>query len=177
MKRIFPYSFILLAILWSCSDETPSSKVEEVVDSNEGVEEGWIELSIKESGYNLEIELPGEEISRGKNDYSYNEDTGELEIKAGPHFDLFVLEDESQMEMLKNELNNHPFYKVMYVVENDSSLMYQQIVEGGGKEQWQIYVERQLANSTLLIRSNEEIPFTEFQAKLMLRSALSISPL
>ena len=177
MKRIFFYSFIVLAYLSSCSNETPISEVDETTESNDGLEEGWIELTIQDGGYKLEIELPGEEITRGKSESSYHEETGELEVKAGPNFDLFILEDESQIDMMKNELNDHPFYKVMYVVENDSSLMYQQITEDGGKEQWHIYVERDLGNSTLLIRSNEEIPFTEFQAKLMLKSALSITPL
>jgi hypothetical protein len=177
MKRIFFFTFLVLAFFSSCSNETPVSEVDETIESNDGLEEGWMDLTIQDGGYKLEIEIPGEEITRGKSESSYHEETGELEVKAGPNFDLFILEDESQIEMVKNELNNHPFYNVMYAVATDSSLMYQQITEGGGKEQWHIYVERDLGNSTLLIRSNEEIPFTEFQAKLMLKSALSISPL
>ena len=38
-----------------------------------------------------------------------------------------------------------------------------------------MYSERKIGASTLLIRSNETSDYSEFEAKLMLQSALSIS--
>jgi hypothetical protein len=185
MKRIYLFSFLFLTLLWSCANESTSDQSEteatetstEEAEIEEGPEEGWVGLALLNGGYKLGIEVPGEDLAQGKSEAIYHENTGELEVKAGGNFDLFILEDESQMEMVKNELNNHPFYNIMYEVANDSTLLYQQITKTGDKTQWQIYVERNLGNTTLLIRSNEAIPFTEYQAKLMLRSALSVTPL
>lgn len=178
MKHIIRYSFLIAVLFWSCGNENNDTPVveenqEEVIEVE--VNE-WEGLAVLESGFKFGIDLPTEQIANGKRKTIYHEDLGELEITVGPNFDLFVFEDESQMAMVKNELNDHAFYKVEFVVENDSSLLYRQYTEEGQDDQWHIYVERNIGASTLLVRSNEARPFSEFHAKLMLQSALSITP-
>lgn len=174
MKFIHLLSVATLLIFNSCSnDEQVNQQVEEKpVEANE-----WTHLEINDGGYKLSIEVPNEQLAQGLGEAVYLEDLGEVEIRVGQEFDLFILEDESQLEMIKNELNDHPFYKVEFKVANDSSLLYRQYTESGEKEQWHVYVERNIGSTRLLIRSNGAIPFTEYRAKLMLQSALSITPL
>ena len=175
MKPIYLLSLATLLIFNSCSNEEQvNEKVEEksVEEENE-----WTNLQINDGGYKLSIEVPNEKLGQGIGEAVYLEDIGELEVRVGQEFDLFILEDQSQLEMIKNELSDHPFYKVEFTVANDSSLLYRQYTENGGEEQWHVYAERNIGSTILLIRSNEAIPFTEYRAKLMLQSALSITPL
>lgn len=180
MKQLFIYSFLLLTLIWSCTNESSieNSSVEEAEIEEAEVEEenNWVGLAVLDGGFRLGIDVPNEKIAKGKSEIVYHEDRGELEILAGEHFDIFLLEDQSQMEMVKNELNDHAFYKVEFVVSNDSSLLYRQYIEDDAKDQWHMYCERSIGSSKLLVRSNESIPFSEYEAKLMLQSALSIKP-
>jgi hypothetical protein len=180
MKGIFLYSSIVLGLLASCSSEvdTTTPQESENVEQTpaEELDPDWSGLAILDGGFKLGIEIPNENIAHGTSEVIFHEDLGELEVKVGPNFDLFILEDESQIEMVKNELNDHAFYKVEYALSNDSSLLYRQYTESGEKEQWHCYAERNIGASKIIVRSNEAIPFTEYQAKLMLQSALSISP-
>jgi hypothetical protein len=181
MKTIFLSSILGLFLIWSCSNE---STKEEPVEKSTEVEEteveevnNWIGLAILDGGFRLGIDVPSENVSNGKSEIIYHEDIGELEIIDGEHFDILLLEDESQIEMVKNDLNNHAFYNVEFIVVNDSSLLYRQYTEDNNKkDQWHMYCERKLGPSMLLVRSKGDISFSEYQAKLMLQSALSIKP-
>ena len=180
MKLITRYSFLIVVLFWACGNENNDTPVvegnqEDLIENEVEVKE-WEGLAVLESGFKFGIDLPTESVANGKRKTIYHEDLGELEITVGPNFDLFVFEDESQMAMVKNELNDHAFYKVEFVVENDSSLFYRQFTEEGENDQWHIYVERNIGASTLLVRSNEAQSFSEYHAKIMLQSALKISP-
>lgn len=173
MKYATSLSILLLFILSSCgSDQAKENTEIEEVTTEEKNE--WKEISINESGFKLQMKIPSEEITKASEEVLYDEDLGELEVKIGNTFDLLIFEDESQMEMVKNEINNHPFYKVEIVIENDSSLLYRYYSEGGSKEQWHIYVEKPSGESTLLIRSSDTEEFSEYESKKMLESALSL---
>jgi hypothetical protein len=177
MKRIYVFSILLLALTWACgNEEANDQKTDQVQDEVEEVDSGWKGLAILDGGYKFGIEIPNESVIDKESKTQYLEDRGEIEIKIGEGFDIFVLEDESQMEMVKNELNDHAFYEVEYVLQNDSCLLYRLYTVDGEKEQWQMYAERKIGETTLLVRSNEMSFFTEYEAKLMLESALRITP-
>ncbi len=177
MKPIYLFSALIIAMLWACgnNETTEETTTDESPAAAAEIEKGWKGLAILESGYKFSIEVPDNSIADNISKVDYLEDRGELEITVGKNFDIFIIEDESQMLMVKNELKTHPFYKVEFIVENDSSLLYRLFNEEGSKEQYQMYSERKIGPSTLLIRSNETSDFSEFEAKLMLQSALSIS--
>lgn len=176
MKYSFSLVVLILVFLSSCGDagNTAENTIEESTNKEESNE--WDEITIRDGGFKLTMKIPTEEIAGGKSEVIYHEDLGELEIHVGKNFDLFIFEDESQIEMIKNEISNHPFYKVEYVVENDSSLLYRYFTEDGSNEQWHTYVEKKIGPSSLLIRSNESLDFSEYASKKMLESALSIAP-
>ena len=177
MKRIYMFSALLIALIWGCgnNETTEETTTQESPAAAVETEEGWKGLAILESGYKFSIEVPDNSKSDSIINIDYLEDRGELEITVGNNFDIFIMEDESQMLMVKNDLKNHPFYSVEFIVENDSSLLYRLFDDEGSKEQWQMYSERKIGPTTLLIRSNETSDFSEFEAKLMLQSALKIS--
>lgn len=192
MKRLFIYSLCLSALLYSCSgEETPKASQEENVpektsESADGItpentpqepkDENWDNIAILEGGFRLTMKIPSSKVANSNSETKYHEDRGELEVTVGNGFDLFLLEDQSQIEMVKNELNDHAFYDVFYDVVSDSTLLYRQTTSSGEKEQWHIYAERNIGPSKIIIRSNKAISFSEYQAKLMLESALSITP-
>jgi hypothetical protein len=177
MKRIYTFSALIIALIWACgnNETTEETTTQETPTAAVEIEEGWKGLAILESGYKFGIEVPDNSKSDSIINIEFLEDRGELEITVGNNFDIFIVEDESQMLMVKNELKTHPFYNVEFIVENDSSLLYRLYDNEGTKEQWQMYSERKIGASTLLIRSNETSDYSEFEAKLMLQSALSIS--
>jgi hypothetical protein len=181
MNRIFIYSTFILALTYACSSENKPAEKQEVDQQEEQsvqeIDKDWEELSVVDGGFKLLMEVPSEKLAHGNSKVTFHDDLGELEINVGPGFDLFLMEDESQFEMRKNELTNHPFYKVEFKEMTDSTLFYRLYTADGSKDQWQIYVERHIGPSVILIRSNDAIPFSEYEAKLMYKSALSTSPI
>lgn len=163
---------ILISTLWAC-DSGPANKTK----SNEKEKPQWVKLETKEGGYLLNIFVPTPDIAKGEVVVKYLEDSGELRVTAGAHFDYSMFEDESQMQMTLNEIRNHPFYKVEIVEKTDSTLLYRLYLENNSKETWQFYAERSLGQPLLLIRSNKAGVYSEFYARKMLESALKITPL
>ena len=180
MKRIYLYSILLLTLTWSCGNSDQNSESTDDNSNNEvpvvAEEPLWEGLALLDGGFRLGIEIPTEKVAHGKHKVVYHEDLGELEVEVGSTFDIFILEDESQMGLIKNEIKDHAFYQVEIVVENDSSLLYRFYNESEAKEQWHMYAERNIGGATLLIRSNETRQFSEYQAKIMLESAMRITP-
>lgn len=189
MKNILFYSLIIAVVFSSCSNEDTTKEKQEgnaseqssdsgqEITPEEATEENWETITVLEGGFRLGMKIPNEKVAGGKSDVKYLEDRGELEVRVGNNFDIFLLEDQSQIELVKNELNDHAFFKVELKVVNDSSLLYRQYTEDSAKDQWHMYAERNIGSSKIIVRSNEAIPFSEYQAKLMLQSALSITPI
>ena len=181
MNIKYLFSVLLIGLFWGCGNENPTDKTDsDGINENQIVDEAeneWETIEVNDGGYKLSIKIPNEKIAQGKSQVIYHEDIGELEVKVGGIYDLFILEDESQLSMVKNEISDHPFFKVEIVLENDSSLLYRYYQEEVVGDRWHIYAERKIGASMLLIRSNEEREFSEYEAKKMLESVLSITPL
>ena len=167
MKRFSQLVILSLSVfLFSCGGgETPVDTVEDEVIEEKEV---WSSMEINDGGYVCSMEFPPMDQSGGEAEVFFDENSGELHIKAGKRIDLILLEDESQMNMVKNELNDHPFYSVEYSMQNDSALIYRLYDEAGGSEQWHCYAEKQSPYGKWLIRSNEEGKFSEYDVKLMM---------
>jgi len=176
MKYSILLSSLFIFLLSSCGNEESKGNAESPETNQIEESNDWETIAINEGGFKLSMKIPSQEVARTKSEIIYNEDFGELEIGVGKMFNLLLFEDESQIEMVKNEIKSHPFYKVELSVENDSTLLYRYYTEEGAKEQWHIYVERKYNSSILMIRSNETMEFSEFESKKMLESALSIKP-
>lgn len=181
MKSKYLFSILLIGVFWACGSENPTDKMDsDAINENQIVDEAeneWETIKINDGGYKLSIKIPNEKIAQGRSKVIYHEDIGELEIKVGGIYDLFILEDESQLSMVKNEIADHPFFKVEIVIENDSSLLYRYYQEEVSGDRWHIYAERKIGSAMLLIRSNNDREFSEYEAKKMLESVLSITPL
>lgn len=173
MKYLSLLSLALLLILNSCGESSDTENTVKEELKIEGENE-WKEISINEGGFRFQMKVPSDEIAGASESIFYNEDLGELEISMGNNFELLVFEDESQMEMIKNEISNHPFYKLEMVIENDSSLLYRLYTEDGSKEQWHIYTEKSTGGGELIISSGTSKNFSEYEAKKMFESAQSI---
>jgi len=180
MKHKFLYSILLLSFVWSCGNETPKEDIQqEETQQEKPVEENdpeWDDIAVLNGGFKFSLKVPSEAIANSKSQITYHEDRGELEVSAGEMYDLFIMEDDFQMQLVKDEIMNHPFYKVEMILENDSSLVYRYYTENGSKEEWHIYAERSLGQTKLLIRSNSEKEFNEYETRKMLESTLSIIP-
>ncbi len=181
MKRNFLYSIVLLFFVWSCGSETPTE--EKTADSevtHESIEEvdnpEWDDIAVLSGGFKFSLKVPSESIANSKSLITYHEDSGELELNVGEMYNLIIIEDDFQMQTVKDEIMNHPFYKVEMIVENDSSLVYRFYTEDASKEAWHIYAERTVDGSKLIIRSNSEMEFNEYETRKMLESSLSIIP-
>ncbi len=179
MKRKFLYSIILLSFVWSCGNEAPVKETPPEVIQEEVVEvedADWDDIAVLNGGFKFSLKVPSKEIAKAQSQITFHEDRGELEIAVGEMYNLIIIEDEFQMQSVKEEIMNHPFYKVEMILENDSSLVYRYYTEGDSKEAWHIYVERNLEQSKLIIRSNSEKEFNEYETRVMLESTLSIVP-
>lgn len=181
MKHNIIYSIVLLFFVWSCGSETQneekSSSTEVTHESVVEVDDPeWDDIAVLSGGFKFSLKVPSKSIANSKSLITYHEDNGELELSVGEMYNLIIIEDDFQMQSMKDEIMNHPFYKAEMIVENDSSLVYRFYTEGGSKEAWHIYAERSVAGSNLLIRSNSEMEFNEYETRKMLESALSIIP-
>ena len=76
---------------------TPENTPEEPKD------EDWDNIAILEGGFRLSMKIPSSKVANSKSETKYLEDRGELEVSVGDGFDIFLLEDQSQIEMVKNE--------------------------------------------------------------------------
>ena len=165
-KQLFLGLGLLMFGLYSCGDSSSEeSMVKEEVKEEKEV---WNSLSFNDGGYLCQIELPAEDKSGGASKVYFDENTGELHILAGKRIDLIIVEDESQMNMKKNEIADHPFYASEFTMENDSSLIYRMYASDGSKEEWHCYAERNSSYGKWLIRSNENKSFSEYDVKLMM---------
>jgi len=174
MNRKIAFVAILTSMLWACTSEPKSeTKTEEVEIENQQ----WTSVESREGGYALKVFIPTPDIVNGATKIEYLEDRGELRVMAGEEFNFIIYEDESQMNMILNEINGHPFYKVEIVEQTDSTLLYRYFLENGSKEIWHFYSERSLGQPLLMIRSNQSGDFNEFYARKMFESSLKLTTL
>ena len=173
MRSKLLMSAILSILLFSCEtgqEKQSKTKKEEAAPQ-------WIEMDVNDGGYALKLFVPTVDIAKGEGQVEYLENSGELHLKAGEEFDVYMYEDDPRMQAVLNEIKHHPFYKVEIIEQTDSTLLYRYYLENLDKETWQFYAERSLGQPVLVVKSNKEGMFTEFYARLMLESALKIEPL
>ena len=174
MNRRLIIVAIIASFSWAC---TSNSESETETKSSDKEKEQWIVLEVKEGGYSLQVFVPIPEISKGETKIEYMEDLGELKVVAGEEFDYFIYEDESQINMVLNEINNHPFYQVEIIEQTDSTLLYRFFLEDGSNEVWHFYSERSLGQPLLMMRSNQNKDFNEYYSRKMLESSLKLTAL
>ena len=165
---------IFSLLFWACASDSESGTKTKNVEKDK---QEWIVVEANEGGYALQVFIPYSEKVKNEINVEYLEDSGELKVVAGVDFDYSLFEDESQMNMVLNEIENHPFYKVEIVEQTDSTLLYRFFLDDGSKEVWHFYSERSLGQPLLLIRSNQNGMFNEFYARKMLESSLKITAL
>ena len=165
---------IIASFSWAC---TSSPESETITINAEEEKEQWTVLEARDGGYALQIFVPTSEIVKKEPKIEYVENMGELRIVAGEEFDYYIYEDESQMNMILNEIKSHPFYKVEIIEQTDSTLLYRFFLEIENKEVWHFYSERSLGQPLLMIRSNQNGHFNEFYARKMLESSLKLTSL
>lgn len=165
---------ILSLIFWACSSESDSSGKAKEVDVEK---QQWRAMEANEGGYALQVFVPYSENGNDEGLVEYLVDRGELRVADGEDFDYYIYEDESQMNMVLNEIANHPFYKVEIIEQTDSTLLYRFYLDDGTKEVWHFYSERSLGQPLLMIRSNQNGKFDEYYARKMLESSLKITTL
>ena len=172
MNRRLIIVALVASFSWACtSNSEPETKTKNV----EKEKEQWTVVEVKDGGYALQVFVPIPEISKGETKIEYLEDKGELKVLAGKNFDYYIYEDESQMNMVLNEINNHPFYQIEIIEQSDSTLLYRFFLEDGSREVWHFYTERSLGQPLLMIRSNQSGDFNEFYARKMLESSLKLT--
>lgn len=165
---------IIASFSWACTS-SPESETKSINIEKE--KEQWTVLEARDGGYALQIFVPTPEIVKEEPKIEYVENRGELWVVAGEEFEYYIYEDESQMNMILNEIKSHPFYKVEIVEQTDSTLLYRYFLENENKEVWHFYSERSLGQLLLMIRSNQNGDFSEFYARKMLESSLKITAL
>ena len=163
---------IFSLLFWTCASDS-GVKTKNV----ENDKQEWIVMEVNKGGYALKVFMPYSERIKNEANVEYLEDRGELKVVAGEDIDYSIFEDESQMNMILNEIENHPFYKVEIIEQTDSTLLYRFFMEDGSKEIWHFYSERSLGQPLLLIRSNQDGMFNEYYARKMLESSLKITTL
>jgi hypothetical protein len=174
MKMKIVMAFIFAFTFFACTSEVDSNAKTKNVEKEK---QQWTVVEAREGGYSLQVFVPTPEIVKGEVKIEYLEDRGELKVVAGEVFDYIIYEDESQMNMILNEINNHPFYKVEIVEQTDSTLLYRFFLEDRSKEVWHFYSERSLGQPLLMIRSNHNGDFNEYFARKMLESSLKLTAL
>ncbi|RLD26016.1 MAG: hypothetical protein DRI54_03690 [Bacteroidetes bacterium] len=165
---------ILTSMLLACTSD-PNTETE--TEKIEIEKELWTSVESREGGYALTVFIPTPDIVKEEAKIEYLEDRGELRVMAGEEFDYYIYEDESQMNMILNEINGHPFYKVEIIEQTDSTLLYRYFLENESKEVWHFYTERSLGQPMLMIRSNQNGDFNEFYARKMFESSLKLTTL
>ena len=165
---------IFSLMFWSCASDSNKSAKTKNVDNEK---KQWTAIEANEGGYALQVFVPYSEIGNEEAMVEYLVDRGELRVVAGESFDYFIYEDESQMNMVLNEINNHPFYQVEIIEQTDSTLLYRFFLEDGSNEVWHFYSERSLGQPLLMIRSTQNGDFNEYYARKMLESSLKITAL
>jgi len=168
------YKLILVVIItsffWACNSNTEPETNDIQIEKEE-----WTVVEVRDGGYALQVFVPVPEIAKGEAKIEYLENVGELKIIVGEKIDYYMYEDESQMNMILNEINSHPFYNVEIVEQTDSTLLYRFFLEDGSNEIWHFYSERSLGQPLLMIRSNQNGNFNEYYARKMLESSLKVN--
>jgi hypothetical protein len=174
MKQSLIIVAMFASLFLGCTSDSDSGHNDETIENDNQL---WSKMDTREGGYALQVFVPTSEIEKGETKIQYLEDLGELRVVSSENFDFSIFEDESQMNIILNEINNHPFYKVEIVEKTDSSLLYRFFLEDKRKDVWHFYTERSLGQPLLLIRSNQNVEFNEFYARKMLESSLKLIPL
>lgn len=174
MKQSLAIVVFFATMFWACTSDSGTDMKTNKVEKDK---QQWATMNTNEGGYALQVFVPVYETEKEEARIEYLEDQGELRVVAGDEFDFSIFEDESQMNMMLNEIKNHPFYKVEIIEQTDSTLLYRFFLEDESKEVYHFYTERSLGQPLLLIRSNQNKEFSEFYARKMLESSLKITAL
>ena len=169
MKQSLAIVVFFATMFWACTSDSGTDMKTNKVEKDK---QQWATMNTNEGGYALQVFVPVYETEKEEARIEYLEDQGELRVVAGDEFDFSIFEDESQMNMMLNEIKNHPFYKVEIIEQTDSTLLYRFFLEDESKEVYHFYTERSLGQPLLLIRSNQNKEFSEFYARKMLNHLL-----
>lgn len=174
MKQSLSMVVVFASLFLACTSDSDTGNKEEAISNDN---QQWTKLDTREGGYALQVFVPTSEIEKGDTEIEYLEDLGELRVVSSENFDFSIFEDVSQMDIILNEINNHPFYKVEIIDKTDSTLLYRFFLEDKRKDVWHFYTERTFGQPLLLIRSNQNEEFNEFYVRKMLESSLKLTPL
>lgn len=172
MKRII---FLLIPILTFVCCDTEDDKVE---DNNHGFEvaAGDSLFILKYSGYHVGFTLSKDMLLANDPEFTLNGNTGILEIRVGDKFQLDMVQEETNINNLKEELSDDQFFSYKFFDVTESSMMYQPILPDGTSFYYH-YVEQLHFDSVIYtIRTTPTGEFSLESIKNMKKTILSIKP-
>ena len=137
---------------------------------------GMMEVDLSSYGMAVTIIVP--DSTKGIVEIA-SQPTGETYIKVGKQFQIAVIEDAGDIETEKNDIKIYTEVKQLkrYIVEEPTTLIYEQEVGAGGKTECHLYtIIKTSDNKMYVVKDIREDTFGEEAIKAMLESAKSIRP-
>jgi len=86
---------------------------------------------VNQGGFEFQMHLPETLDSAQNTLINFNDATGMLEVSSGPSFSFHISRGKTDIEKIKRELSEDAFFRNIIVEEDDSSLLYQQVLPDG----------------------------------------------
>ena len=160
LHTIYPIFFVFLLVMQSCV-ESGTSENQSNVSTNDST------IVLRGLSKELSFQLPKELLANETFESEYNANFGQLELRLGDSFEIYITEEKLSLLGLREELNNDQLFTYQFEVENDSELVFQSILPDGNPHSYHFVKARNFNGLSLIIRTAPMGNFNKQQLKRM----------
>jgi len=171
MKTFVYLSAILMStVFWACKN-TPADDSASEINTTDTL------ITVQSGYFNLTFMLPKTDARLGQLEHGYDEEFGELQIRMGEGFALFVTEEKPVMADIKADLENDMFFKNKFIQESPTFLHFQRNFPDGSEGFHAYYEVRNIGGTDYLFRTEEMGEFTATDIDLIKKTISTFAPI
>jgi hypothetical protein len=134
-------------------------------------------FTIAEPGFEMQLILSKTKLALESVNIEFNDMQGFLEIEMGEYFRLEMIDDSLDVEVIKDELSNHPLFTYDIVDHGNSAFVYHAILPNGQEHSRHFVELKNIDDGYYLVRTAQNGQFNENQIKEMRKAIDSMSPI
>lgn len=168
LTTIYPIFLVLILFMQSCV-ESGNHENQSEISANDST------LVLRGLSKELSIQIPKELLANDNFDSEYNSNFGQLELRLGDSFEIYITEEKLSLMGMREELNNDQLFSYQFEVESDSELVFQSILPDGNPHSYQFVKSRNLNGLQLIVRTAPMGNFNKQQLKRMEDAVATLS--
>jgi len=170
MRAYTFYPILILGVILfqSCGGAGDSGQAEDVPSTDSTI-------VIQGLSKVLSLKIPKDLFVNSSLDNEFNENFGQIELRLGDSFEIYITEEQLSLLAFREELENDQLFSYQFEVESDSELVFQSILPDGNPHSYQFVKSKSLPGIELIVRTAPMGNFNQQQLKRMEDAVATLS--